>query len=1378
MKKNIKNYSIGLDIGTNSVGWAVTDESGELLKYNSKRHMWGARLFKEAESAAKRRGFRSTSRRMERRKERIRLLQDLLKDDIIKTDKNFYDNLEFSKYHNGDVIKVKNNTIKRDYKYNMFNDEDFTDKTLYKKYNTIYHLRKKLVESDEKEDIRLVYLAIHHIIKYRGNFLYSGKFNVGDTKDIRPKLEQILEYAINHLSFDDIEFDKIFEILKIENMYKKQKQEKLLSLFNVDDIEKKKIKSIFGLIIGKKEELSNIFDMSEKKSLRLTDNYDEDEICNLLGENYEIFVNIKYINSWYTLQYILQDSTYISESFVKKYEKYKQDLKKLKEIYIKYLPLRYKEMFKSNNEKLSNYYNYNRKNVSWEIFMKEVKKDLSSINENNDINLVLKDIENESFLSRLNITDNGAIPYQLHKIELEKILSNQEKFYKTIKENKEKILKILEFRIPYYVGPLHNDPNQPNNWSIRFSGKEHEKVYPWNFEKIIDRDASANEFIKRMTSKCTYLPEEDVIPKNSLLYCEYCVLNELNSIRYNEGKQLSIDEKSKIINELFKKKVTVSKEKLKEFLEREDQLKIREITGFQKEDEFASNMKPYIDFKKIFGKVDDSNKEIIEEIIEWITIFEDKEILQRKLKKYSNIIDEEKANLICKLNYSGWSRLSKKLLVEIKYKNDYEQKYSIMDLLRTTNYNFMQIITDKTYGFDKVIKENQKNIESKKIDYNFYNDNIANLAGSPALKRGIWQTLKVVNEIVKIMGREPDNIFVEFARNEDEKKRTSSKNSKLLKSYLKFCEKNSNDINKELLTNLKNKKLDLTDRLYLYCTQNGKCMYSGKSLDIDSLELYQVDHIIPQSKIKDDSIDNKVLVYSKYNQRKLDGLIEDKIILSQKENWRKLFECGLISNVKYFNLINNHETPKKIEGFIKRQLVETRQIIKSVTNILENLYEESNVFAIKAQLGNDFREKYDIYKIRGLNDYHHAQDALISIIIGSYVNKKYPKMLKEFIYKDYIKEYKKATEDNNDKKKKYGFIISNIGKEYIDSTTGEIIDDNNAKKEIEKLLKQFDIKDIFITKKLEEKTGKFYKETIYSVKDGKKNISNPIPLKKYLTDCSKYGAYNGEVCAYSVFFSYINKKGNIEYQITGVPIVKELNIKSGILKLEDYISQKYNVESVKIIKSKILANQLICKDGVHYYIVSANEIKIARELRLNKSHQLLLYVLLNDDAKLKNYIKAYNELKKIDLKEREYDEFIEKIKENKESYEKEEYFKKKMQIKEYVKNEASVVIYDVLTEKIMKCYFKDIGKNLVTYKEKYLELDLTQKCEIIKLLLSLTNGNSIDLKLIGGKSSQGRISNKNMNNAWLKGVTFVYQSVTGMYEKRFKLDELENSDSI
>lgn len=1383
-----KNYNIGLDIGTNSVGWAVTDDEGKVLKLKG-RHLWGVRLFDEANTAAERRGYRSTARRLDRRKERIKLLQDLMKEDIATVYPTFYNDLELSKYHKGDGISNKKQNIKRQNKYNLFSDENFTDINYYKDYKTIYHLRHKLCNSTEKFDIRLVYLALHHIIKYRGNFLYPGEFKIGETDDLKDKLKEILNAYFEEGIYTENTIDNVFEIFKNNQLYKNAKIEKILCMFHVDSDAKKKLKALFNFIVGGKEKISNIFDIETDKSLKLTDDYDEAEIETILGEEYYYFEILNEINSWYTLQYILQGNSSISEAFISKYDKYAANLNCLKKLYKKYLPDEYDGMFRKASKSDANYYSYAARLTSQEELYKFLKKKLEDVPDCEEKSKILQDIENETFLTRLNSRDNGAIPYQLHKTELIKIIDNQSKYYECLKKNKNKIISLLTFKIPYYVGPLNSKDNPSRNWSIRYEGKEHEKVYPWNFSEVIDVDSSANEFIKRMTNKCTYLPLEDVMPKNSLLYSEFCVLNELNNVRY-DGKRLSKEEKEKVIEKLFKHYKTVSKDRLKKFLEAENQIKIEEITGLQKENEAASNLASYIDFTNIFGSITPDNYEIIERIIEWIAVFEDKDILARKLKSLKDETGEELLNAeqqkeILKKDYSGWSRLSKKLLTGLKYVNDYGQKKSIIDILRDTNYNLMQIITDKTYGFDKQIEEAQPKLENKNINQRFYEDNIATLAVSPAIKRGIWQTIKVVDELVHVLNFEPQNIFVEFAREDDEKKRTSSRKSKLQKAYDKFCSENIDQINKELKNRLKNSnEKDITERMYLYYMQNGKCMYSGKPLDIDRLELYQIDHIIPQSKIKDDSFDNKVLVYAEENQRKLDGFIDNKIILSQKENWRKLYDAGLISQVKYFNLINNIETEKRIEGFIKRQLVETRQITKHVTNILKTLYEDSSVFAIKATLGHDFRDKYDILKIREMNNYHHAHDAYIASIIGNTIIKKYPKMLREFVYKDYMKEYNKATSNarENDKNK-YGFIVSNMGKAYIDSVTGEIISEEMAKLELKEILKTFDIKDMHITKKLEEKTGAFYNQTIYSAKYAKDKMSNPIPLKENLNPV-KYGAYSGEITAYSALIKYM-KNGKTEYQIVGVPTKASLSIGKDNDKLMEYLKANVDGENIVILKPKIATNQLLYKDGKPYYFVSSSEIKSSKELRLTKDIQKLLYIVLNSHkVKFKLYVEAANILNRYcDFSNNKLQDdiflYAEKKKHNDVTeLDRQNFSNAKAELESLVMEKSLEILYDILTEKIQDEYFSKIGDSLRKSRENYISSTEEVKIKIIKLLLMLTGGGSIDLKDIKGKSGQGRICNQNMNTKWLQNVKFIEQSITGIYEKEHRIDELANDNSI
>ena len=72
----MKRFYLGMDIGTNSVGMACTDEAYHLLRAKG-QDCWTVRLFEEGQTAAKRRTFRTMRRRLARRRQRIMWLQDL-----------------------------------------------------------------------------------------------------------------------------------------------------------------------------------------------------------------------------------------------------------------------------------------------------------------------------------------------------------------------------------------------------------------------------------------------------------------------------------------------------------------------------------------------------------------------------------------------------------------------------------------------------------------------------------------------------------------------------------------------------------------------------------------------------------------------------------------------------------------------------------------------------------------------------------------------------------------------------------------------------------------------------------------------------------------------------------------------------------------------------------------------------------------------------------------------------------------------------------------------------------------------------------------------------------------------------------------------------
>ena len=148
---------------------------------------------------------------------------------------------------------------------------------------------------------------------------------------------------------------------------------------------------------------------------------------------------------------------------------------------------------------------------------------------------------------------------------MKKILNNLREKLTFIKENEDKLIQLFEFRIPYYVGPLNKIDDGIDGkftWAVR---KSNEKIYPWNFENVIDIEASAEKFIRRMTNKCTYLIGEDVLPKDSLLYSKYMVLNELNNVRL-DGEKISVELKQRLYTDLFCKYRKVTVKKVKNYL--------------------------------------------------------------------------------------------------------------------------------------------------------------------------------------------------------------------------------------------------------------------------------------------------------------------------------------------------------------------------------------------------------------------------------------------------------------------------------------------------------------------------------------------------------------------------------------------------------------------------------------------------------------------------------------------------------------------------------------------------------------------------------------------------------------------------------------------
>ena len=666
-----KKYYLGLDIGTNSVGWAVTDENYNLCKYAGKR-MWGIRLFEGGETAEQRRISRSNRRRLSRKKQRIDLLQELFAEEIAKMDPTFFIRLNESRLHLEDKSTGE--------KFPLFTDKDYTDIQYYKEYPTMYHLRKELIENSKVHDVRLVYLACHHILKNRGHFLINGSFS--DVKKLSSVCESMLN-SFNGISKYQIEINDIERLEEILSDRKKQKSVKAKELIQIfecgpceDKTDEKTCKAIVSnlskWLTGLKGNINSIFDMQfeeiDTSSFSFTEPKYEDTISAALEEKYpdyaDVIQKIKTVYDWSVLVEIMAGEDYLSFAKVNAYNKHKENLCILKEVIRKYCDSEmYHKFFNGFDEKngygnyigsiYKNGHSYAMKKCSTEDFYKTLGKILDKIQPEKEDENVLEElkveVKNQTLLPLARTTANGTIPNQVHIQELKAILDNAKKYLPFLNEEDEygtvaeKIISIAKFRIPYYVGPLgtRHKEQGANSWIVR---KQEGRIYPWNFEEMVDLEQSNKEFIQRMTNKCTHLIGEDVLPKNSLLYSRYMVLNELNNLRIR-GNKISVNLKQELYKELFCTKAKVTGKGLFNYLKKEDEeLALEDISGF--DIDFKSSLTSYLDFKKqILGEEieKDKYKDIVENIIKWKTIYDDDSKMMKKMieREYPNVFSKD-----------------------------------------------------------------------------------------------------------------------------------------------------------------------------------------------------------------------------------------------------------------------------------------------------------------------------------------------------------------------------------------------------------------------------------------------------------------------------------------------------------------------------------------------------------------------------------------------------------------------------------------------------------------------------------------------------------------------------------------------------------------
>ena len=1367
-----KNYSIGLDIGTNSVGWAViTDDYkvpskkmkvlGNTDKRFIKKNLIGALLFDEGTTAEARRLKRTARRRYTRRKNRLRYLQEIFVGEMSKVDSSFFHRLD-------DSFLVPED--KRGSKYPIFATL-VEEKEYHKKFPTIYHLRKHLADSKEKADLRLIYLVLAHMIKYRGHFLYEESFDIKNN-DIQKIFNEFISIYDNtfegsSLSGQNAQVEAIFT----DKISKSAKRERVLKLFP-DEKSSGLFSEFLKLVVGNQADFKKYFDLEEKAPLQFSkDTYDEDleNVLGQIGDDFaDLFVAAKKLYDAILLSGILtvtdpSTKAPLSASMIERYKNHQKDLATLKQFIKTNLPKRYDEVFSDQSK--DGYAGYIDGKTTQEAFYKYIKNLLSKFE---GADYFLEKIEREDFLRKQRTFDNGSIPHQIHLQEMNAILRRQGEHYPFLQENKEKVEKILTFRIPYYVGPLAHG-NRDFAWLTRNSDQA---IRPWNFEEVVDKASSAEDFINKMTNYDLYLPEEKVLPKHSLLYETFAVYNELTKVKFiAEGLRdyqfLDSGQKKDIFYTLFKAedKRKVTEKDIIHYLHNVDGYDGIELKGIEKQ--FNASLSTYHDLLKIIKDKefmdDPNNEEILENIVHTLTIFEDREMIKQRLAQYDSLFDEKVIKALTRRHYTGWGKLSAKLINGI---SDKQTGNTILDYLiddGEINRNFMQLINDDRLSFKEIIQKAQVVGEIDDVK-----QVVRELPGSPAIKKGILQSIKIVDELVKVMGHAPESIVIEMAR-ENQTTGRGKKNSQQRYKRIEDALKNlAPGLDSNILKEHPTDNIQLqNDRLFLYYLQNGKDMYTGEALDINQLSNYDIDHIIPQAFIKDDSLDNRVLTSSKDNRGKSDNVPSLEVVQKRKAFWKQLLDSKLISERKFNNLTKAERgglDERDKVGFIKRQLVETRQITKHVAQILDARFNTEvtekdkqnrivKIITLKSNLVSNFRKEFRLYKVREINDYHHAHDAYLNAVVAKAILKKYPKLEPEFVYGNYqkydLKRYISRFKDPKEVEKateKYFFYsnLLNFFKEevhYADGTivkrenieyskdTGEIA--WNKEKDFATIKKILSLPQVNIVKKREVQTGGFSKESILPKGNSDKLI--PRKTKDILWETTKYGGFDSPVIAYSILLIADIEKGKAKKlktvkTLVGITIMEKAAFEENpITFLENKGYHNVRKENILCLPKYSLFE---LENGRRRMLASAKELQKGNEIVLPVYLTILLYHSKNvhklDEPEHLEYIQKHRN---------EFKDLLNLVSEFSQKY----------------------VLADANLEKIQNLYADNEQADIEILANSF-----------INLLTFTALGAPAAFKFFGKDVDRKRYTTVSE----ILNATLIHQSITGLYETRIDLSKL------
>ena len=520
--------------------------------------------------------------------------------------------------------------------------------------------------------------------------------------------------------------------------------------------------------------------------------------------------------------------------------------------------------------------------------------------------------------------------------------------------------------------------------------KIQELLYSENFGVLFQRRFMTPELIEKMRGKCQFEKEKPRAQRASYSFELFRLASDLVHLTYNMGNKLTIDEIASCIEKA--KELSVLKySHIQKILDEdmEDEINFDYVRGLKRKDllkDEAEAKKKALEQK--FGELKfyhaikkalkdqptewaeiESNIELFDNIGFVLTANKEDDSVREELEKLGlkpQVIDSI-SNI--KQSFSGFGHLSLEALRKIT-----------PFILQGETYD--KAVVDAGYVFKAKLAGGLNRLPALSKEEN-------NQITNPVVKRAISQSIKVVNAIILKYGA-PTRLHIECA---SELAKSFNKRNDIIK-----IQDENRENNEKLVARLKEEfhilsptALQIT-KFKLYEQQDGKCLYSGKPIDLNRLfsdEHYcEIDHIIPISRCGNDGMINKVLVLNQENQEKRNQT-PFEAWGSDEKRWQS-FVARVESNPKIFAKKRARllaKTPPK-EDWNVRALNDTRYI----TRFLANYFKQNLKFAdhtegkkvVYTPTGNItsyLRHVWHIGKKDRSKNLHHAVDAVITALV-------------------------------------------------------------------------------------------------------------------------------------------------------------------------------------------------------------------------------------------------------------------------------------------------------------------------------------------------------------------------------------------------------------